>query len=266
VYSDAVTCSTSASALSSACSCIGLTFSSSTGTCVGVSTATCNQFTSCAAAYFTSVNVAAALGSTCSSLAAIKPTLSALAAGSIYTGGSLEGACQAFACSLANTTTTNCINNLNSLYNGACTNPYTYLASITIGGNFVCNSANIAAIKAALRIDLSAKLGYNVTIIGDIICGSATAVFSVPVSGNAPGLQANLQAAVANPAFLTSLAAVLGVPVSSLTVQSITTLGTPVPGSQPITPGSNGGFQFGASSRATWSVLSVLAAAIALAF
>jgi len=257
VYSD-TTCSTTASALSTACSCIGLTYSSSTGACVGVSTASCSTFNTCALAYINSINQAAIAGSSCSSASTLKAPLATLAAGGIYTGSAVESACQSSTCMWANATTATCTNNLANLWQAACVNPYMFVGTIVITGNFVCTAANIAAYKVALRIDLSAALGYNVTIIGDIVCGSATATFSVPVSQNAAGLQANLQAAQANAAFLTSFAAAAGVPVSALTVQSIVAVSTTVPGSSPVVIQS--------AARASWTILSVLVAAIAFAF
>jgi len=212
--------------------------------------------------YIGTLNVASASGSSCASLSGIQSSLTSLAAGSIYTGSSLEGACQAAVCAMANRSTNGCTNNLNQVFSTACQNPYTTVYTITIAGG-TCANGNIPQYTVALRLDLSSALGYNVTIIGTPFCGSITATFSVPVSTNAPGLQTAVQAAASNPAFLTNLAAAFGTPVTTFSITNFAQVSTAVPGS-PSSP--NSGFSFSATSRASWTVLSVVAAAIALAF
>jgi len=253
-YQD-ITCATTASAMSTACTCLGLTYSASVGGCVGVSTQSCTVFSSCANSYIQTLNSASAAGSTCSSLSSINSMLATLAAGGVYTGSALETACKSVVCQVANTSTNGCIKNLNSVWSAACVNPYQTVLIITIDG-FVCVSTQLAAYAIAFRLDASTILGVNVTIVGTPVCGSLIIGFSVPVSSNFPGLAASLQTIQSNPALLANLAAAAGVSPSALTVSAIGVVSTPVPGSPSVL----------SSARATWTVVSVVAAAIAMLF
>jgi len=254
-YQD-TTCAATASALSTACSCIGLTYSSSIGFCVGISSASCATFASCSNSAIQTLNAASAAGSTCSSLASISSMLSTLAAGGVYTGSALEVACQRTVCSFANFSTNGCINNLAGVWSVACTNPYQTVLVVTIDG-FVCVTTQIAAYATGFRMDARTILGLNVTIVGVPVCGSLTIGFSVPVSANYPGLGDAINNIKNNPALLANLAAAAGVSPSSLTVTGLAVVSTPVPGSP--------GFVL-SSARATWTAVSIVAAAFALLF
>jgi len=243
-----------------------LTFSSSTGACVGVSSASCTTFASCANSYVAALNVAAAAPSTRSSLTSLKTQLATIATGTLYAGSTLETACKAAICTLTNATTNGCIYNpttLASIYTTACANPFTTIITIVFNG-FTCDPTKIAQYTAALIIDLNAALlsvllGASVSI-STATCGSLTATVLIPVASTNAGLNVALQNLAANPSLFASLAAAAGISASSLTVSSVLIISTPVPSFAGQT------FQFSSTSRATWSVLSVMAAVLALTF
>jgi len=258
-YSDN-TCATTINAATSACSCIGLTYSSTTGGCVGVSSALCSQFASCANSYIATLNLAAATGSSCSSLASIQTLLVGLAAGGTYTGSSLQTACQRTVCQMANASTNGCSNNLNQVFTTACVNPYAAVYTITVNG-VPCTTSLLAVLIRSLGLDLLTATGQNATGTAGS-CGSFIGTYVFPVSSANAGLTTSLSNLQSNPALLTNLAAAAGVSPSALTVTSIVQVSTPVPGSS--SPNGNGFIL--SSARASWTAVSVLAAAVALLF
>jgi len=255
-YTDS-TCSTDTSAMSTWCTCIGKTYTSSSNTCTGTSTtsASCATFASCGATYFATLNTAAAAGSSCTGLAALKTPLVTLALGTTnYSSSDVETSCKAVACAIANVSYSTCVSSIDSLYSTLCVNPYTYVLVIVITGNFLCNDTSKATLTVAFKTDATNKFGYTVTIIS-FSCGSISSTFSLPISGLTSGLAAKIIAAAADSSWLTALAAALGVSTSALVIASLAQSPSPAPGSLTLSSG-----------RATWTIMSLVAAVLAFAF
>jgi len=256
LYNDA-TCTSDQSAMSSYCTCFGLTYNTATNGCTGTYSSDCTTtglFAACSFAYVTLINSAASgntFTTTCTGLTTLKANLISIASGSNNAGAATESSCQAVVCSVANASTTCPLTATTTgtgltFYQTVCYNPYRLAQLLTIIGSFACNTTALTAFFTAIKLDLAAVFAnlYVIFIIVYPACGSISTTYALPVSSSATGVSAGLATIAGGSSWLTNAAAALGVSTSSLTVSAVTV----------------------SASRAMWTVLSFAAIVAALLF
>jgi len=252
-------CSTSTSAQSTFCTCIGLTYNSATNGCTGTYAGDCSTtglFSTCIASFFNTINVAAlgnSFASSCTGISSLRTNILNFQSGSNYTNTVTQTACQAVTCTAANASASStCLTTIQgastttgvSFNDNVCFNPVRVAYALILSGTFNCNATVLSFLLTALLQDLTRVYGYPIILTVYPACGSVTTTYALPVSANAPGVAAATATVQGGGSWLTSTGAVLGVNPSSIAPSATVSSG----------------------ARAMWTVLSMIAAAMVLAF